>query len=93
MSLEIELMSMDLDIGNEIVIEELIMDETGETERISECSEKVKPISLSTTSKLAPILPGTTVVFRDEGCLFPGKVVSSLPSYYVVAAVGVEVAR
>ncbi|CAG9790296.1 unnamed protein product [Diatraea saccharalis] len=85
-SLEFENMAMDLEIGNEVVIEEYIINETEETTCISECAEKVKPISVSNTSNLATIPPGTTVVFRDEGSLFPGKIVSFLSPYYVIAA-------
>lgn len=33
-----------------------------------------------------PVLPGTLVVFRNEGSLFPGKVVSASYPYYIIAA-------
>lgn len=82
---EFDHMAMDFEIDNEVLIEEYkVIDETEETEHTSECAKKVKPTSVSNTSSM--ILPGTTVVFRDEECLFPGKVVSSLPPYYEVAA-------
>lgn len=89
MFLEFEDMGMDLEIGKEVVIEEyVVMDETmqheaEETEGTSKCAETT---SVSDSSKFATIVPGTTVVFREEGSLFPGKVMSSLHPYYVVAA-------
>lgn len=36
-------------------------------------------------SKYSEILPGTTVIFKDEGSLFPGKVISSSQPHHVVA--------
>lgn len=33
-----------------------------------------------------PVLPGTLVVFRNEGSLFPGKLVSASYPYYIIAA-------
>ncbi|CAG9782470.1 unnamed protein product [Diatraea saccharalis] len=46
-SSEFENMAMDLEIGNEIVIEEYIINETEETTCISECTEKVQIVNMN----------------------------------------------
>lgn len=77
---EIETEIAEEDVIEEVIEEFVVIDGVLQHEQEEESMLLSKP----STSKYVEFSPGTTVIFKIEGSLFPGKVLSSTFPYYTL---------